>query len=103
LHTSNLVYICIYTCIELCYIFDASSCFASADRNAAQSKALMHAAGVFGFIAGLLGFYTVADSLCQDVLPFPIPMGDTSAWFQARKKRKALNSSSARTNDRLAG
>lgn len=55
----------------------------------------MHAAGVFGFIAGLLGFYTVAHYLCQDVLPFPVPMGDTSAWFQARRERKKLNSSSA--------
>lgn len=55
----------------------------------------MHAAGVFGFIAGLLGFYTVAYYLCQDVLPFPIPMGDTSTWFQARRERKSLNSSSA--------
>ncbi|KAI1034006.1 hypothetical protein LB505_003233 [Fusarium chuoi] len=91
----NLVYICIFICIELCLIFDASSYFASADGNAAQSKALMHAAGVFGFIAGLLGFYTVAYYLCQDVLPFPIPMGDTSTWFQARRERKSLNSSSA--------
>ncbi|KAF5647129.1 GPR1 FUN34 yaaH [Fusarium sp. NRRL 52700] len=60
-----------------------------------QLKALMHAAGVFGFLAGLIGFYTVAYYLCQDVLPFPVPMGDTSAWFQARRERKALNSSSA--------
>lgn len=76
--------------IELCLIFDASSYFALADGNAATSTALIKAAGVFGFIAGLLGFYCVAHYLCQEVLPFSIPMGDTSAWFQARRERKKL-------------
>ncbi|KAM0563584.1 hypothetical protein ACHAPJ_001308 [Fusarium lateritium] len=91
----NVVYICIFICIELCLIFDASSYFALADGHPAQSTALMKAGGVFGFIAGLLGFYTVGFYLCQEVLPFPIPMGDTSAWFQARRERKKLEASSA--------
>ncbi|KAI8687038.1 hypothetical protein NCS56_00276000 [Fusarium sp. Ph1] len=86
----NLVYICIFMSIELCLIFDASSYFSLADGNAATSTALMKATGVFGFIAGLLGFYCVLYYLCQEVLPFSVPMGDTSAWFQARRERKKL-------------
>ncbi|KAF4472083.1 gpr1 family protein [Fusarium albosuccineum] len=91
----NLVYICIFISIELCLVFDASSYFALADGKAAASTALMKAGGVFGFIAGLLGFYCVAYYLCQDVLPFGVPMGDTSAWFQARRERKRLQGSDA--------
>ncbi|RSL58024.1 hypothetical protein CEP54_008007 [Fusarium duplospermum] len=86
----NLVYICIFINIELCLVFDASSYFALADGNTSTSTALMKAAGVFGFIAGLLGFYCVLYYLCQEVLPFSVPMGDTSAWFQARRERRKL-------------
>ncbi|KAJ4321006.1 hypothetical protein N0V84_005587 [Fusarium piperis] len=53
------------------------------------------AGGVFGFIASLLGFYCIAYYLCQEVLPFSVPMGDTSAWSQARRGRKKLSSCDA--------
>ncbi|KAF5026831.1 hypothetical protein F66182_1024 [Fusarium sp. NRRL 66182] len=91
----NLVQICIFACIELCLVFDAAAYFALADGYAARYTALMKAGGVFGFIAGLLGFYTVAYYLCQDVLPFRVPLGDTSAWFQARRERRKLVDSTA--------
>lgn len=42
------------------------------------------AGGVGAFIAGVAGFYTVAHYMCQDVLPFPVPMGDTSRFFKRR-------------------
>ncbi|KAL7621989.1 hypothetical protein AAE478_007490 [Parahypoxylon ruwenzoriense] len=82
----NIVYICIFLTVELCFALDASSYFALADGNLATSAALMKAAGVFGFLAGLLGFYTVAHYLCQDVVPFDIPMGDTSSILRRYRK-----------------
>ncbi|KAL1874763.1 hypothetical protein VTK73DRAFT_182 [Phialemonium thermophilum] len=85
----NVVYICIFITIQLCLMLDSSSYFVLANGNLATSAALMKAAGVFGFLAGLLGFYTTGHYLCEDALPFDIPMGDTS-WIVARwKKNKA--------------
>ncbi|PON20367.1 hypothetical protein TGAM01_v210746 [Trichoderma gamsii] len=84
----NIVYICIFITIELCFTLEASSYFTRADGNARLSAALMKAAGVFGFLAGLLGFYATAHYLCQDVLPFNIPMGDTSRVVKRWKKVK---------------
>ncbi|KAL7945562.1 GPR1/FUN34/yaaH family domain-containing protein [Trichoderma barbatum] len=84
----NFVYICIFITIEVCFTLDASSYFALADGNTATSIALMKAAGVFAFLAGLLGFYTTAHYLCQEVLPFDIPMGDTSRVVKRWRKAK---------------
>lgn len=78
--------------VELCFALDASSQFARADGNIAASIGLMKAAGVFGFLAGLLGFYTVAHYLCLNVLPFDVPMGDTSAWLERHRQRKVKES-----------
>ncbi|KAK6444534.1 hypothetical protein FP744_10000782 [Trichoderma asperellum] len=86
----NIVYICIFITIEVCFTLEASSYFALADGNTRLSIALMKAAGVFGFLAGLLGFYTTAHYLCQDVLPFHIPMGDTSGLVKRWKKAKIM-------------
>ncbi|CAM1511844.1 Fc.00g093570.m01.CDS01 [Cosmosporella sp. VM-42] len=83
----NIVYILIFTTVELCFTLDAASHFALADGKLAASVALMKAGGVFGFIAGLLGYYCVAHYLCEDALPFPIPMGDTSRLFEAWRGR----------------
>jgi succinate-acetate transporter protein len=74
----------------MCFTLEASSYFALADGNASLSAALMKAAGVFGFLAGLLGFYATAHYLCEDVLPFCIPMGDTSRVIQRWKKAKNM-------------
>lgn len=48
---------------------------------------LQKAAGAFGFIAGLLGYYTTAHYLCEDALGFAVPMGDTERWFARRQLR----------------
>lgn len=87
--SSNLVYIAIFICIELCLTLDAASQFYMADGEASTGRVLLQVAGAFGFIAGLLGYYTVAHYLCQDVLPFPVPMGDTSRFFLRRQKSDA--------------
>lgn len=81
----NIVYICIFVTIEICFCLDASSQFAHADGKLAMGSTLMKAAGAFGFIAGLLGYYCVLHYLCQDALPFRIPMGDTSRFFGKAK------------------
>lgn len=39
---------------------------------------MQKAAGAFGFVAGLLGYYSTAHYLCEDALGFSVPMGDTS-------------------------
>ncbi|KAL6903868.1 GPR1/FUN34/yaaH family domain-containing protein [Trichoderma evansii] len=86
----NFVYICIFITIEVCFTLDASSYFVLADGNTSLFIALQKGAGVFGFLAGLLGFYTTAHYLCQDVLPFDIPMGDTSRVVKRWKKAKNM-------------
>ncbi|KAL7917240.1 GPR1/FUN34/yaaH family domain-containing protein [Trichoderma austrokoningii] len=86
----NIVYICIFIAIELCFTLEASSYFALADGDAKLSTALMTAAGVFGFLAGLLGFYATAHYLCEDVLPFHIPMGDTSTVIKRWKNANTM-------------
>ncbi|KAH8804464.1 GPR1/FUN34/yaaH family-domain-containing protein [Xylogone sp. PMI_703] len=83
----NVVYICIFFTIELCLCLEAASYFAMADGEEATGAALIKAAGAFGFTAGLLGYYCVAYYLCQDVVPFTIPMGDTSRFFRARRSK----------------
>ncbi|KAI1394415.1 GPR1/FUN34/yaaH family-domain-containing protein [Hypoxylon trugodes] len=86
----NIVYIGIFLTVELCFALDASSYFALADGNLAASAALMKAAGVFGFLAGLLGFYTVAHYMFEDAFAFHIPMGDTSSIFKKYKNAKSM-------------
>lgn len=38
----------------------------------------MKVGGAFGFVSSLAGFYMLGHELCQDVLPFRIPVFDTS-------------------------
>ncbi|KAH7013865.1 GPR1/FUN34/yaaH family-domain-containing protein [Ilyonectria destructans] len=82
----NLVSFLIFTTIELCFSLDAASNFALADGKVETAKALMKAAGAFGFISGLLGYYSCAASMCQDALPFSLPVGDTSHIFRRHRK-----------------
>ena len=57
----------------------------SADGLAETSKNVNIAAGAFAFASGMLGYYTVANLMCQEALGFSFPMGDTSRFF--KKKR----------------
>lgn len=81
----------VFACIELCLIFDGSSQFAKADGNDDMYARLQTAAGAFGFLAGLLGYYSTAHYLCQDALGFELPMGDTSHWSLTKKNKTHLN------------
>jgi succinate-acetate transporter protein len=78
----------IFTTIFFCFLFDAASNFALADGHESNAKGLMQAGGAFGFISGLLGFYSCAAGMCADALPFTLPVGDTSRFF--KKNHKSL-------------
>lgn len=77
----NLVYIGIFFNVQLAFTLIAGSYFAAADGHTDGSIALQKAGGVFAFLAGLLGYYTVGNLMCQDALSFRFPMGDTSKYF----------------------
>lgn len=86
---SNLVYFGIFLAVELTFGLVAASYLATADGKIATGVALKKAGGVFGFISGLLGYYTLGHLMCQEALFFSFPMGDTGRFFK-RKQRKNL-------------
>ncbi|KAH8667605.1 GPR1/FUN34/yaaH family-domain-containing protein [Tricladium varicosporioides] len=81
----NLVYIGIFFFVELTFSLVAGSYFATADGNLKIAEALRKTGGVFAFLAGLLGYYTVAHLMCQTAFFWGFPMGDTSRFFIKRK------------------
>lgn len=85
----NLVYAGIFFTVELAFTLVAAAYFVAADGDMATSVALQKAGGAFGFVSGMLGYYTVGNLMCQDVLgwAFQFPMGDTSRFFQRVSKR----------------
>ncbi|KAI9791136.1 MAG: hypothetical protein M1833_001695 [Piccolia ochrophora] len=83
--TINLVYIGIFLTVELAFILVAASAFAAADGRTRAATALQTSGGVFAFLSGLLGWYTVGHLMCQEALFFSFPMGDTSRFFQKNK------------------
>lgn len=65
----------------------AASYFATADGHLGTATALKKSGGVFAFLSGLLGYYTVGNLMCQQAMSFSFPMGDTSHYFQPKKAR----------------
>lgn len=47
---------------------------------------MQKAAGAFGFVAGLLGYYCTAHYSCEDALGFSVPLGDTSRYFERGRR-----------------
>jgi succinate-acetate transporter protein len=86
--TLNAVYIGIFFTVQLAFTPVAASYFAAADVHAAGSAALAKAGGVFEFLAGLLGYYTVGNLMCQESLNFRFPMGGTSKYFGSKQEAK---------------
>ena len=82
----NLVYIGIFFTVELAFGLVAASYFAAADGHSAASIALKKSGGAFGFISGMLGYYTLGHLMCQEALFFSFPLGDTSRLFRKEKK-----------------
>ncbi|KAI9758990.1 MAG: hypothetical protein M4579_002653 [Chaenotheca gracillima] len=81
----NLVYILIFLTVELGFLFVAASYFATADGLLSTAVALKKTGGVFCFLSGLLGWYTVGHLMCQETLFFDFPMGDTSRFFVRKR------------------
>ncbi|MCJ1425326.1 hypothetical protein MMC29_003214 [Sticta canariensis] len=83
----NLVYIGIFFTVQMAFTLVAASYFAAADGHLGTSTGLKKTGGVFAFLSGLLGYYTVANLMCQQSMSFSFPMGDTSHYFQPKKAR----------------
>lgn len=62
----------------------SASYFLTADGKSSEAKAVKTAAGAFAFASGMLGYYTVANLMCQEAMMFSFPMGDTSRLFRRR-------------------
>jgi hypothetical protein len=80
----NLVYAGIFGFVELAFTLVAASYFATADGNMETATALKKSGGAFAFVAGMLGYYTVAHLMCQTTFFWRFPMGDTSRFFAIR-------------------
>lgn len=83
----NLVYIGIFFTVQMAFTLVAASYFAAADGHLSASIGLKKAGGVFAFLSGLLGYYTVGNLMCQQSLFFSFPMGDTSHYFKPKNAR----------------
>ncbi|KAJ5161760.1 hypothetical protein N7492_007152 [Penicillium capsulatum] len=82
----NIVYILIFLGLEPCLCFDAASSFVTAEDKPRLGTSLMTVAGVFAFVSSLLGYYCVLHYMCQETLPFRVPMGDTSRFLRPRSR-----------------
>jgi hypothetical protein len=82
---SNLVYAGIFFFVELAFALIAASYFATADGNTAAAMGLKKAGGAFAFASGMLGYYAVANLMCQAAFFWHFPMGDTSRFFSKKK------------------
>jgi uncharacterized protein len=69
----------------LSFTLVAASYFATADGHLDSAEALKKTGGVFAFLSGLLGYYTVGNLMCQQAMSFSFPMGDTSHYFRRKE------------------
>ncbi|KAL4995719.1 GPR1/FUN34/yaaH family-domain-containing protein [Aspergillus recurvatus] len=82
---TNIPNIIIYSALELSYIFNCAAHFTIADGNTARGAAFTKVSGAFGFVSALAGFYMLCHDLCQDSLPFGLPLCETSRFFRRRQ------------------
>ncbi|CAH0028521.1 unnamed protein product [Clonostachys rhizophaga] len=83
----NITYVGVFSFVELCLIFDAASYFASAEGKIELGVHFMKASGAFAFAASILCYYTVLHYLCEDALPFRVPLGDLTRYKYAHKRK----------------
>ncbi|KAJ5987285.1 hypothetical protein N7451_011650 [Penicillium sp. IBT 35674x] len=79
---TNIPNIVVYAALELCYIFNCTGHFLRADSRSELADDFTKLAGAFGFVSALAGFYLLAHGLCQDAIPFQIPLWETSELFR---------------------
>jgi succinate-acetate transporter protein len=85
---SNVANIIVYGALEFSYIFNCAANFALADQALLIGNTFTKIAGVFGLVASVSGFYSLAHEFCEDSLPFKIPLGDTSRFFYRKAGRQ---------------
>jgi succinate-acetate transporter protein len=56
---TNIVYILIFTFVDIAFLLIAASYFALADGHDSSATGLKKAGGVFCFLAGLVGWYVL--------------------------------------------
>ncbi|EME38788.1 hypothetical protein DOTSEDRAFT_180689 [Dothistroma septosporum NZE10] len=83
----NLVYIGIFFTVQMAFTLVAAAYFCFADGKMETGKAVQTAGGAFAFASGMLGYYTVANLMCQEAMRFSFPMGDTSRFFKRKSKQ----------------
>jgi succinate-acetate transporter protein len=76
-----MINIIIYSALELSYIFNCMGNFFMANTDVTTGTTLVKVAGAFGFTSSLAGFYMLCHDLCQQTLPFNIPLFETSRLF----------------------
>ncbi|RAH46254.1 uncharacterized protein BO95DRAFT_362091 [Aspergillus brunneoviolaceus CBS 621.78] len=89
---TNLINITIYGALELSYIFNCTANCMMADGRSALGTTFTTIAGAFGMLSALAGFYMLGHDLCQDALPFEIPLFPTSRLFlnaHGRERRRS--------------
>jgi succinate-acetate transporter protein len=80
----NVVYFGIFFTVQLAFTLVSAGYFLNADGFTETATAVNTAAGAFAFASGMLGYYTVANLMCQEALGFNFPMGDTSRFFKKK-------------------
>ncbi|KAL2783997.1 GPR1/FUN34/yaaH family-domain-containing protein [Aspergillus keveii] len=78
---TNMINVIIYSALELSYIFNCMGNFFMANTDVTTGTTLVKVAGAFGFTSSLAGFYMLCHDLCQQTLPFNIPLFETSRLF----------------------
>ncbi|CAD0046164.1 unnamed protein product [Aureobasidium pullulans] len=80
--STNIANMFVYGGLEISYMLNCAANFSFADGYSAHGQALTKAAGAFGFIASLAGFYILAHGFCQDSLRIKVPLGETRRWVE---------------------
>ncbi|THW72957.1 hypothetical protein D6D19_06065 [Aureobasidium pullulans] len=80
--STNIANMFVYGGLEISYMLNCAANFSFADGCSAHGQALTKAAGAFGFIASLAGFYILAHEFCQDSLRIKVPLGETRRWVE---------------------
>ncbi|CAG8268948.1 unnamed protein product [Penicillium olsonii] len=79
---TNIPNVLVYAALEICYIFNCVAHFVQADGKSLLAERFTKVAGSFGFISALAGFYLLAHGLCQNAIPFEIPLGEVHGIFR---------------------
>lgn len=71
----------VYGALEISYILNSASKFAMSDGQFSTGHVLTQAAGAFGAVSALSGFYLLYEGLCETI--FPVPLGELR-YFRPR-------------------